>query len=71
MYLMNVGDRIGGFPVASTEFQSCLFRKPNVVRHLATDRLLQRLGLALLTSLAAKKSWGVHFIARSKQSSLM
>lgn len=29
MHLMNVGDRIGGFPVASTEFQSCLFRKPN------------------------------------------
>lgn len=55
LYLMDVGDRIGGFPVAFTEFQSCLFRKPKVVHHLAPDCLRQRLGLGLVTSLAAKK----------------
>lgn len=68
---MDVGERTGGFLVASTEFQSCLFRKPNIVHHLAPDSLRQRLGLALVTSLAAKKVLGVHFIARNKQGFVM
>jgi hypothetical protein len=71
VYLMDVGDRIGGFLVASTEFQSCLFRKLNIVHHLAPDSLRQRLGLALVISLAAKKMLGVHFIARNKQGFVM
>lgn len=54
VYLMDACDRIGGFPAAFTEFQSCLFRKPKV-HHLAPDRLRQRLGPALVTTLAAKK----------------